>query len=267
MRPSRRPAGGGRAARGGGALLTAALLLASSEVRAQICAGSNCLPTPPGAGAGGGGKGHGQGTVVWDPMSGQWVPQVNLGGQGGLQGWGKAPSAPPPQRVPPRYEPPRRRRRWMTFAPHLALGLGLGVQIGIADPEPRMLAALRTRWQPSRYFGTGVDFTYSMGEDDINMPPELHFYRHEFAAWPHITLHTGYHGGFSPYLRLGPNLGMVPQEGLPQDGTRTYLGGHFGFGFHFGLGRRVLMDIEHIGFGVGRLDDLPYPDGARTPGG
>lgn len=259
-----------RAASASAALLAA--LLAAPEARAQICIGLNCAPQGSGsgnAGANGAGQGGARGTVVWDPLSGKWVPQVNLEGQAGANAGagaqGQVSQAGPAPGPPPRRA--GRRRRALTFKHHLALGGCAGFQMGIADPEPRLLTCIRARWQPSRYLGVGLDLTYSLGEDDAGIPPALHVYRHELAAWPNLTLHAGYFGGFSPYLRVGPTAAMAPSESPYWSGTRTYLGYHFGVGFHIGLARHVAMDIEHLGFRLDRLDDLPYPDGAVTPGG
>ncbi|WP_437319588.1 hypothetical protein [Sorangium sp. So ce385] len=286
-----------------GAASAAALLAAAPSAQAQICWGSSCPQAGANAGgkAGGGAQGTGRGTVVWDPFSGQWIPQVtgqaqgNAGGQAqgnaGAQASAPAPPRPPPPPPqpwsPPPLPPPQvtplpppapppppytspsggGSGSGYSFEPYFQLAACGGLQIGIADaPEPRGLTCLEQRLRPMAFLGIGNDFTYSFGNDDYRIPGPLQAYRHEFGAMPHVSLHL-WTGGFSPYLRAGPNIHVARMLADGWAETRTYLGGHGGFGLEFLKPGSMTGAFELVVFGMARLDDQPRPDGAKDRGG
>lgn len=284
-----------------GAASAAALLSAAPSAQAQLCWGSNCPQAGANAGgkAGGGAQGTGQGTVIWDPFSGKWIPQVTGQGQGSAGGqaqgnagaqasapapprppppqpqpWQPPPPPPPPQVTQPPPPPPPYTSSYSggsgggyDFKPYFQLAACGGIQIGIADtPDPRALMCLEQRLRPTAALGIGNDFTYSFGNDDYEIPGPLQAYRHEFGAMPHISLHL-WAGGFAPYLRVGPNIHVARMEADDWAETRTYIGGHGGFGLEFLKPGRMTGAFELVVFGMLRLDDQPHPDGVEDRGG
>ncbi|WP_437841944.1 hypothetical protein [Sorangium sp. So ce1153] len=284
------------------AAAVAALLAAAPEARAQLCWGTNCPPPRPaqgsaggnaGGNAGAGAQGGTRGTVVWDPWTGKWIPQVVIQGQAGAGAQGQAsghaqgqippppppPSPPPPPPIQPAPTPAPTPRYsggggeiWTyRFRPYLGVGGCIGFQLGIADEEVRFLQCARVRLQPWPYVGFGVDGTYTLGADDEMssgqpLPPELEAYRHEFYAWPYLSIHP-FGSRMSPYVRLGANIGtaILLGEGWSED--RSYLGGHAGLGFDATMTKHGIVTMDILGFRVTRLDDLPRPDGREGRGG
>jgi len=125
------------------------------------------------------------------------------------------------------------------------------------------------RLQPWAHVGFGVDGTYTLGADDKaspEIPAELQAYRHEFHAWPYISIHP-FGSQMSPYLRLGPNLGTAIMLGDGWSEDRSYIGGHAGLGFDANMTKHGIVTVDILGFRVARLDDLPRPDGAEGRGG
>ncbi|WP_437624222.1 hypothetical protein [Sorangium sp. So ce1151] len=294
----------------------AALLVAAPEARAQLCWGTNCPPPRPaqgsaggnaGGNAGAGAQGGTRGTVVWDPWTGKWIPQVVIQGQGqagaGAQGQasghaqGQLPQPPPPPPPPPASPPPPPPPpSWPAppvpppqvelappapdyggglgtgydFRPYLGVGGCLGVQFGFSDPV-RFLTCARARLQLWQHVGFGLDLTYSFGADDyeddyVKIAPEHRAYRHELLAFPYVSLHPVYQE-FSPFLRVGPNLGVAPMLGDGWSETRSYLGVHGGFGFDIEAGKHANTTFDVVAFQVWRLDDSLRPDGRKGLGG
>ncbi|WP_437504977.1 hypothetical protein [Sorangium sp. So ce1099] len=284
----------------------AALLATAPEASAQLCWGTNCPPPRPaqgsaggnaGGNAGAGAQGGARGTVVWDPWTGKWIPQVVIQGEGqagaGAQGQasghaqGQIPQPPPPPPPPSPPPPPLQPAptpaptphysgggggSWTyRFRPYLGVGGCIGFQVGIADEEVRFLQCARVRLQPWAHVGFGVDGTYTLGTDDAEnsgqpLPPELEAYRHEFYAWPYLSIHP-FGSQMSPYLRLGANIGTAIMLGEGWSEDRSYLGGHAGLGFDANMTKHGIITMDILGFRVTRLDDLPRPDGREGRGG
>ena len=80
---------------------------------------------------------------------------------------------------------------------------------------------------------------------------------------PHVSIHL-YSGGFAPYFRAGANVTVARMLADDWTETRTYVGGHGGFGLELLKPGGMTGAFEMLFFSVMRLDDMPRPDGATA---